>query len=354
MDEGDPSASSSQEEQQEEVVIEEVKYVPIAYRPEWADVVPLHPPPTPQPVVHIAMVKDAALLLAYFWAGVRADERSERMLHLSGEIILNLNSAHYTLWEWRWRCLEALGEVEERREEEAALMQRVAKANPKNYQLWNYRRRFALAFGPAHAAAEHQFTAELLAADAKNYHAWAHRQALVRAWGGRLWLQELTFAEQLLRKDVRNNSAWNQRMFVLQNAPEADAGPPSERHQEEMRYIATKLSEAPHNDSGWAYLRGLTKARGAPPAALAADKALQDVCMAALQQDESNVGALELLADVYAAKAALLQEHSGDGQQHAQAAAKAAKLAAALFQKLDVADPIRSSYSSLRRSQLAA
>lgn len=33
-------------------------------------------------------------------------------------------------------------------------MQAVATANPKNYQLWNHRRRLALALGPEHEEAE--------------------------------------------------------------------------------------------------------------------------------------------------------------------------------------------------------
>jgi hypothetical protein len=34
---------------------------------------------------------------------------------------------------------------------EDALARRVAHENPKNYQLWNHRRRCALALGPEHA-----------------------------------------------------------------------------------------------------------------------------------------------------------------------------------------------------------
>lgn len=133
----------------------------------------------------------------------------------------------------------------ERAAEEDALARRVAHDNPKNYQLWNHRRRCALALGPGHAEKARQggdgwggrlacvalqrccacctqvlripavladgggvgpfqarqlplrtrkpcrplppqelaFAAEALAFDAKNYHAWAHRQAVVAAFG---------------------------------------------------------------------------------------------------------------------------------------------------------------------------
>lgn len=32
--------------------------------------------------------------------------RSERVLALTGEIITDLNSSNYTVWEWRWRCVQ--------------------------------------------------------------------------------------------------------------------------------------------------------------------------------------------------------------------------------------------------------
>ena len=57
-----------------------------------------------------------------------------------------MNPAHYTAWEWRWRCLGALGRDPVT---EATFLRRCTTENPKNYQLWNYRRRVALAVGPS-------------------------------------------------------------------------------------------------------------------------------------------------------------------------------------------------------------
>lgn len=239
-------------------------FLPLPERPEWAGVRPLPPPPTPQPVVAIGRDELTGDLMDYFWAAVQAGEKrcgpprrqpaphraqeqhlcpaaaaaciaaartslcthtslcvspsppcSERVLALTGEIIADLNSSNYTVWEWRWRCLEvgprgrvgrlserlrlrlllcharagagcqafawralggtrgascnmlpglltalrapasqALGGVPAHAAAEKALMRSVATANPKNYQLWNFRRRLALALGGAAAAEE--------------------------------------------------------------------------------------------------------------------------------------------------------------------------------------------------------
>ena len=62
----------------------------------------------------------------------------------------------------------------------------------KNYQLWNHRRKCALAMGPGAARRELEVAAEALAEDSKNYHAWTHRQAIVKVCGLKLcgWLSE--------------------------------------------------------------------------------------------------------------------------------------------------------------------
>jgi hypothetical protein len=52
--------------------------------------------------------------------------------------------------------------------------------NAKNYQLWNHRRKCALALGPVAADRELSVADQALAEDEKNYHAWAHRQAIVK------------------------------------------------------------------------------------------------------------------------------------------------------------------------------
>eukprot|EP00887_Chlorella_sp_A99_P007361 scaffold2.g7361.t1 len=330
---------------------------PISERRVWADVTPRRPPPQAQPVIAIGRDPQHGELMDYFWAAVAAGELSGRVLALTKEIILHLNSSNYSVWEWRWRCLEALGGPVAHAAEERALMRAVAARNPKNYQLWNARRRLALALGPECAEEELEFAAACLAVDAKNYHAWAHRQAVLAAGAPlRLWAAELAFTERLLRDDLRNNSAWSQRRCVLGAAPAGALGPAAETYSSEVDWVRGQLRLALHNEAAWAYLRGLCGAAGAPPAALATEPRLLAACRDALAAHPSCVPALVLLADVHAAQAVLLEGAAagaapGDGARLRAAAARARGDAGEVLSKLQVADPLR---ASLYRLQAAA
>jgi hypothetical protein len=61
-----------------------------------------------------------------------------------------LNCADYTAWEYRWLCLVELNK-EDLIHDEVAFLGRIAAASPKNYQLWNHRRKVALRRGEAFA-----------------------------------------------------------------------------------------------------------------------------------------------------------------------------------------------------------
>ena len=71
------------------------------------------------------------------------------MRFVSAKQVIGVNPARYTAWEWRWRCLTALGLPPS---SDAPFLRCAMTANPKNYQLWNYRRRIALAIGLHRAA----------------------------------------------------------------------------------------------------------------------------------------------------------------------------------------------------------
>ena len=67
------------------------------------------------------------------------------MVDMNRMQVIYINSASYTAWEIRWRCLEALPDLF--LQKEAVFLDEMLDMNPKNYQLWNYRRRFALKRG---------------------------------------------------------------------------------------------------------------------------------------------------------------------------------------------------------------
>ena len=338
-------------------------YIPVGERPEWAGATPLYPPAACSEVVSIKTDPDHADLMAYFWGAMTAGEKSARVLSLTEEIILNFNSAHFSVWAWRWECLEASGALQkpEGVAAEAGLLRRVATDNAKNYQLWNHRRKFALLRGAQHAGDDLEFSAACLAYDAKNYHAWAHRQAIIAAFGkelSALWGEELSFTEHLLRDDVYNNSAWTQRYFIIEKAPVGLLGTSEEFYNREVDFSAIKISVAPHNQAAWGYLKALTAAPGAPAHALGFEERIRKACIAALQLDASNVPALEVLADFYTGRAEILEtmlSSSDEGtsteevvnkRKEALVAAKEASVE--LFKKLQIADPARVPYYSRR------
>ncbi|KAK9810456.1 hypothetical protein WJX72_010969 [[Myrmecia] bisecta] len=200
-------------------------------------------------------------------------EKSQRALSLT-EKVIDLNSANYTAWEYRWECLEAVGCS---KDSESAFMQRIADSNPKNYQLWNHRRRCAFKWGEQHARQELDFASRCLMADAKNYHAWSHRQAVVSRFG--LWQEELECVTALVEEDVRNNSAWNQRFFIVSSA--LDRGPWTEVFEREVDYAVEQIARCPHNESAWNYLRGLCSLEG-QQAQLAHNSKLPRICQQVL------------------------------------------------------------------------
>jgi len=122
--------------------------MPLSLRPEWADLAGAaqgHLSSTASAVVAIDYAEDDAETLAFFRAVIEANETSARALQLTEEVI-GVNPAHYSAWEWRWRCLAAANTD---LAAEEPFLRRCTAENPKNYQLWNYRRRLALARGRA-------------------------------------------------------------------------------------------------------------------------------------------------------------------------------------------------------------
>ena len=70
--------------------------------------------------------------------------------------VIYVNSADYTAWAYRWQCLESLGNFDD----EMVFIKEMASRSPKNYQLWNHRRKFAIKRGASYAQEVTQSSSE--------------------------------------------------------------------------------------------------------------------------------------------------------------------------------------------------
>ena len=210
-------------------------------------------------VAYICMDESKQDVLNVFLDRMEANELSERVYDLTGEIISQINSAEYSTWEWRWRCLSHMIEkrgLEAMVHHEKELMRSVATSNPKNYQLWNYRRKLAVLVGPSCVDEEMIFTDGCLEVDGKNYHAWAHRQALIREfWSDSVLKREQKFVIDCLGKDCYNNSAWTQKAFLLDMMEAHGCTSCHEMYMDEMLSTMSHLERVVDNDSAWAFLK---------------------------------------------------------------------------------------------------
>ncbi|KAJ1532528.1 hypothetical protein HK405_000993, partial [Cladochytrium tenue] len=149
----------------------------------FADLDPVPQDDGPDPVAAIAYSGEYTRLMDMFRACLRLNEKSERVLDLTEQVISH-NPANYTVWKVRQDVLFALG-ADLRRELE--YVTDMAKENPKNYQIWHHRQIVVTAIGDP--AGELDFVNLMLDMDAKNSHAWSYRQFLIRRFG--LWDGEL-------------------------------------------------------------------------------------------------------------------------------------------------------------------
>ena len=101
-------------------------------RPGFEDLEPIPQDDGPDPVVQIKYSDDFRETMDLFRAVLKATEYSKRALSLTSQVI-DLNPANYTAWQYRRRCLEALGSD---LREELRFTEATAYENPKNYQIW--------------------------------------------------------------------------------------------------------------------------------------------------------------------------------------------------------------------------
>ena len=198
-------------------------------QPEWADVTPTPQLEAPgEPVVRIRYDEDYEDAMGLLRSLMAKEELSDRALHLTSVVIF-MNSAHLTVWEYR-RCILRALNSKARWLAELEFMHEVNELNTKNYQLWNHRRAVVEVLLPSDTEerrrasllkgetleSEHTLDKELehieevFESDAKHYHAWAHRQWVAERHG--CWKRELALTEEMIERDPHNNSAWNYRL----------------------------------------------------------------------------------------------------------------------------------------------
>eukprot|EP01086_Lenisia_limosa_P004320 TRINITY_DN19485_c0_g1_i1.p1 TRINITY_DN19485_c0_g1~~TRINITY_DN19485_c0_g1_i1.p1 ORF type:complete len:343 (-),score=61.02 TRINITY_DN19485_c0_g1_i1:3-914(-) len=222
-------------------------WVPLGEQEMFKDVVPLPQDDGDAPVVTIAYTERFNNVMGYFRALIQTDEKTERMLHLTEEVIA-VNPANYSAWHVRREVMEHLGSSVS---EELEYTELLLESNPKNYQIWHHRRLMAKKIGSG--SEEFRVTAEILKEDSKNYHAWGHRQWAVKEFG--TWQSELAFVATMLKEDLRNNSAWTQRYFVITQGERQILD--LQTIQNEIEFALTYLKKAPNNECPWNYIKGL-------------------------------------------------------------------------------------------------
>ena len=129
-------------------------------------------------------------------------------------------------------------------------MNSIGPFNPKNYQIWYYRRELLERHNDP--SVELQFVERMLEDDSKNIHAWGYRQWVIQRFG--LWSAELKYSESLIEQDVKNNSAWTERYFVMANTSNLKDTAVLEQ---EISYTCDRIRLNTQNESPWSYLRGL-------------------------------------------------------------------------------------------------
>uniref|UniRef100_A0A7S2R4Z8 Protein farnesyltransferase/geranylgeranyltransferase type-1 subunit alpha n=1 Tax=Rhizochromulina marina TaxID=1034831 RepID=A0A7S2R4Z8_9STRA len=300
----------------------------------WEGVVPLAQDDGPEPVVAISYAPEYTKLMDLFRRVMATNELSARALALTAQII-QWNAAHYTVWQYRRRCLEALrtdlrGELR--------YVESVAYDNPKNYQIWFHRRAIVERLGDP--AAELQFVANILEEDGKNYHAWSHRQWVLKTYS--LWDEELAFLDTLLLEDLYNNSAWNQRWFVVQHTEQLT----HDILTREVQFAFTWIRRVVKNESPWNYIRGLMRDKASASGWRFQQFPLVEATCRELRETEDGRNCTFLLGMLYE----ILESRILQGQLDEPVLEEAA----ALLDMLGEVDGVRKNYWEGRRARVPA
>ena len=224
----------------------------------FEDVVGVAQEDGPNAMCAISYPEEYRKLMDIFRAIMVREEKSSRVLELTGDI-LEWNAAHYTVWFYRRRVVDALAEGDDDGKElyraELEYAANVAESNPKNYQVWYHRRAMLERLEDVEAAREElEFIGVMLQGDAKNYHAWSHRLWVLKSFN--CWESELDFCETRIKEDAFNNSAWTHRYnAVTLSASEI----PAQREVEFAMSVALQHPGNLRNESPWTYALAFAK-----------------------------------------------------------------------------------------------
>ncbi|KAL9127430.1 MAG: hypothetical protein Q9217_003699 [Psora testacea] len=102
--------------------------------PAWEDVVPIaQDDGGPNPLAAIAYTEEYSEAMSYLRAVMANDEKSERVLGLTEDII-RMNPAHYTVWLYR---ADNLFTLKKDLLHELEWLNGIALKHMKNYQIWS-------------------------------------------------------------------------------------------------------------------------------------------------------------------------------------------------------------------------
>lgn len=308
------------------------------------DVTPVSMDEGEEPVVCIEYEQAASEILSYLYAMNDRGESSDRALELSRRAIL-CNLSGYTAWAFRRMILEGMGVNTLDKE----FSEGVLDSMPKNYQLWNHRRR--IAESTAESLSDDYdlgFAERAIEDDAKNYHAWAHRQALLEEKDVSVLEKDREYVERLIDLDVHNNSAWTQRAFVFEKTSVCkDVSAENLFEEREFPYVTEKIKLAPHNKASWSYLYGLMTNEKLCSAFWRKSSEIFGLVFDVLKEWPSSPPAMDFLGQAYVRLAGLHAE-----RESWKNARKAGSNAVVTWEKLQVVDPIRSGYYHYMMQQM--
>lgn len=132
---------------------------------------------------------------------------------------------------------------------ELQFLNEISLKNPKNYQIWSYRRELTTLSNTYEG--ELEFLEKIFDLDSKNIHAWGYRQWLIIKFN--LWDIENEYALRLIKQDSYNNSAWNEKIFVSRHNGTFEDG---SKKIKEIEFVLDHCEDR-DNECPFNYLRAL-------------------------------------------------------------------------------------------------